>query len=118
MNLLFIETSLFTRQVGQYLTPDDYRGLQLKILSDPRAGVVIPDSGGVRKMRFRVPSKGKGSRSGLRIIYVYVEVAEWVLLLTLYAKGEKEDISHDESKKLAKLVRELKQLALKKSRRD
>jgi hypothetical protein len=48
----FIETKLFTRLVQQYLSDDEYSRLQQALLSDPEAGAVIRDSGGVRKLRW------------------------------------------------------------------
>jgi mRNA-degrading endonuclease RelE of RelBE toxin-antitoxin system len=63
----FIETKLFTRLVQQYLTDDEYRLLQALLIEQPDAGDVIPNSGGVRKLRCRAP--GRGKRGGYRIIY-------------------------------------------------
>jgi hypothetical protein len=50
----FIETKLFTRLVQEYLTDDEYRELQLQLIASPEMGEVIPGSGGVRKLRWRV----------------------------------------------------------------
>ena len=63
----FIETRLFTRLVLDYMTDDEYSGLQRALMSDPEAGPVIPGSGGVRKVRWAAP--GRGKRGGYRVIY-------------------------------------------------
>ena len=47
----FIEASLFTEHLPDYLTDDDYRALQLYLALDPEAGDVIPGTGGFRKLR-------------------------------------------------------------------
>lgn len=62
----FIETKLFTRLVQDYLTDDEYRELQTMLIEQPEAGDVIPGSGGVRKVRWRAP--GRGKRGGYRVI--------------------------------------------------
>jgi mRNA-degrading endonuclease RelE of RelBE toxin-antitoxin system len=63
----FIETKIFTRLVQDYLTDDEYRELQTMLIEQPEAGDVIPGSGGVRKLRWRAP--GRGKRGGYRVIY-------------------------------------------------
>ena len=49
--MVFIETSVFTRQVQELLTDDEYRGLQKVLVSHPDAGTLIVGSGGLRKVR-------------------------------------------------------------------
>ncbi len=83
--ITFIETKLFTRLVEDYLSDDSYRQFQAILTSDPEAGPLIPGSGGLRKIRWGIP--GRGKRGGLRIIY-YVRVKQdEIWLLTLYPKN-------------------------------
>ena len=63
----FIETPHFTRILDQYLDDDEYSALQGYLSANPEAGVVVPGSGGVRKVRWR--AEGRGKRGGLRVIY-------------------------------------------------
>jgi len=81
----FVETPLFTRLVQEYLSDDEYVLLQQALMADPRIGDVIPGSGGVRKMRWRVA--GRGKRGGIRIIYFLHLAQGQIWLLTLYAKN-------------------------------
>ncbi len=81
----FIETKLFTRLVQEYLTDDEYRELQVALMERPDTGDVIPGSGGVRKLRWRAP--GRGKRGGYRVIYL-PRIAERVIwMLTMYPKN-------------------------------
>jgi hypothetical protein len=62
----FIESKLFTRLVQSYLTDEQYRQLQALLMERPDAGAVIPRSGGMRKLRWRAPGRGKSG--GYRVI--------------------------------------------------
>jgi len=81
----FVETQLFTRLVQEYLPDDDYARLQQALITNPRIGDVIPGTGGVRKMRWRVA--GRGKRGGIRVIYFLRLAQGQIWLLTLYAKN-------------------------------
>jgi len=84
----FVETSMFTTLVGDYLDEDEYRQLQRRLTEKPLAGQAIPRTGGIRKLRWRDSRRGKGGRGGLRVIYYLLREEEQIWLLTLYDKDE------------------------------
>ena len=86
----FIETPFFTKAVLHYLTDDEYTKLQAHLNSNPEAGVVVPGSGGVRKLRWSMA--GRGKRGGLRVIYYLRRKQEQIWMLTLYGKSAQENI--------------------------
>lgn len=93
--LHFIETEEFTEAWGDLGLDDedDLAALQVGIMASPKGGAVIQGTGGLRKIRF-APSKWNTGRSGAaRVCYVYFEDYYIVLLVLVYAKNEKEDLS-------------------------
>ena len=72
----FIETRLLTRLVLEYLSDEEYVALQQALAQSPDAGPVIPGSGGVRKLRWAAP--GRGKRGGYRVVY-YVKRVNGVI---------------------------------------
>lgn len=101
--LTFIEDERFTRAADRLLTEDERFELMTRLAASPAAGDVVPGSGGCRKLRFA--AKGKGSRGGARVIYFYRSQAGQILLLEIYAKNEKADLSAEEIKKLKSKVK-------------
>jgi len=72
MQLVFLETPLFTRLLGDYLTDESYRELQCALMDNPQVGDLMPGTGGFRKIRREDARRGKGKRGGLRVIYYYL----------------------------------------------
>lgn len=101
--LTFVEDEKFTRAADRLLSEGERFELMIRLAASPEAGDVIPGSGGCRKLRFA--AKGKGSRGGARIIYFYRSQAGQILLLEIYAKNEKQDLSAEEIKKFKSKVK-------------
>ena len=99
--MIFIETSVFTRQVTALLSDDEYAEFQSNLKDKPLSGDVIEGTGGLRKVR--VAAKGKGKRGGARVIYFHVSRDNQIRLLLIYAKGVKDDLNAQEKSILRKL---------------
>ncbi len=102
--MVFVEATAFTKLLPDYLDDEEYRRLQVHLMKQPDAGAVIRGSGGVRKVRWG--SRGKGKSGGLRVIYYWVTAEDQIVMLTIYGKGEKEDLSVADLKRIVKLVEE------------
>jgi hypothetical protein len=89
------------RQVG--LDDDDLAELIKALIERPHLGPVIPASGGARKVRVRLPGRGKSG--GARVIYAIVFRATAIALLDIYAKGDQDNLTPQECKSIAKLIR-------------
>lgn len=96
----FIETPFFTKALEQYLDDDEYAELQRHLVDQPEAGVVVPGSGGVRKLRWA--ATGRGKRGGLRVIHYLRRRQGEIWMLTVYGKNVRENIP-------AHLLRQMKE---------
>ena len=87
-------------------TAGDIDKLELDIARSLEAGDVIPGLEGVHKIRFSIGNKGK--RSARRAIYFLMVSDELAIMLFDYAKSQKKDLTRDEKKAAAKLIREFR----------
>ena len=102
--MTIIETHTFRRRIDALMPSEDYRLLQLKLLSEPDAGSVVPSSGGVRKIRWSI--SGRGKRGGLRVMYCHNATRGVILMLFVFAKNERSDLTKEQLAQLSKMVQE------------
>jgi len=98
----FIEAIAFTKYVYDYLSDDEYLGLQTFLLRNPEYGNVVPGSGGVRKIRWAV--SGRGKSGGVRVIYYFKKQDDEIWFLTIYSKNEMENIPAHILRQIAKEI--------------
>lgn len=102
---LFVELLEFTAVIPDYFGSDEeYSKLQNFLADNPLTGATIQQTGGIRKMRWADPRRGKGKRSGLRVLYLYLPEYELFLMIDVYDKDEQDDLSPSQRKRLAELV--------------
>lgn len=99
-----IESPLFQKLWPLYWSEDERGEFASYISSDPTAGSVIRESGGLRKVRWA--RSGTGKSGGVRIIYFTRTDEGEVMLLTMFAKGKTENIP---TAKLKEIHRALEQ---------
>jgi hypothetical protein len=100
--MVFIEDHGFARSRRGILDDEELMELFGWMAVHPDAGKIIPASGGLRKLRWA--ASGRGKRGGARVIYYWWMSDEKILLLDIYAKREKENLSADEIVALRKKV--------------
>jgi len=93
------------RDLQRILSEDEANKLFDFLAINPESGDVIPETGGVRKLRWK--GQGKGKSKGLRICYFYHDLNMPLFILAVYAKGERLRLSKWEEQQMAKMVREL-----------
>jgi len=100
------ETPLFVRQAAEIWNDDEREAFIDFIARNPKAGDIIPGTGGVRKVRW---TRGRiGKRGGTRVIYFYYDVEHPLYLLMIYAKAGRENLTSDEKRSARNFVTSLK----------
>jgi hypothetical protein len=84
------------------LSDDEYRALQLALAQRPNLGNLIKGSGGLRKVRWNAQSQG--NRGGVRVIYFWAVNQEQLLLLLVYSKNERDDLSPEQLQRLRSMI--------------
>src|SRR5579859_5107202 len=102
--MVLVETSVFTRQVTGTLPDDVYRELQSALAERPDLGPRIPGGGGLRKVRWAPP--GRGKRGGVRVIYYWAVDWDTIVMLFLYAKNVQGDLSAHQLRALRRIIEE------------
>ena len=101
----FIETPTFTRLILELLPDDDYRQLQTELMENPERGDLIKQGGGIRKVRFALPGRGKSG--GIRVIYYWKKSDHQIYMLLAYPKSKRDNLTDKETAILRELVKEL-----------
>ncbi len=105
MKALFVELPAFERHRSEYLDDEAFSALQKTLMANPEAGDVIRGTGGLRKVRFGHEERGKGKRSGLRVIYYWWAPGRQFWLFTLYGKGEVSDLTAEQRKSVREVLK-------------
>ena len=100
--LTVVETLLFQKQWPLYWTEEERGEFATHIAEFPDAGDVVPESGGIRKIRWR--RAGSGKSGGVRVIYFMRTDEEEVVLLTLYAKSRTDNITGAKLKEIRRAL--------------
>ena len=101
----FIETTEFSKVRPRFFSDDAYDDLKKELADNPKTGDVMPGCGGLRKLRIADPKRQKGKRGGARLIYLHIPEVRQFLLLDIYGKHEKDDLSPADKKELRELAR-------------
>jgi hypothetical protein len=107
--LTVVETPQFVRQADDLWTDAERQEFIDYIARNPEAGDVIPDTGGVRKVRWR--RRGMGKRGGVRVIYFYYSPTTPLFLLMVYAKAMRVDVTSEAKKAVADFAARIKRAA-------
>jgi hypothetical protein len=98
-----VETPEFLTATRKLMTEAERTVLVDYLAYHPSAGDLIPGTGGVRKLRWRL--EGRGKRGGARVIYFYHSVDIPLFALTAFAKNEKADLSQADRNEFRTLIR-------------
>jgi len=101
--MVIFETSAFTKAIDGLLDDHEYAALQETLAGNPDAGDRIPGTGGLRKLRWAVP--GRGKRGGMRVIYYWIVSKDQIFMLLAYPKNRQDDLTAAQKRVLTALVK-------------
>ena len=97
-----VETERFLKDAESLMPPVSRAELVWFLALNPEAGDVIPATGGVRKLRWALPDRGK--RGGARVIYYFHNERVPLFLLAAYGKNEKANLSQAERNAMKRII--------------
>lgn len=100
-----IEFAAYRRRASELLTAEQRDAVIDLVAYEPTRGDIIPGSGGLRKVR--IGRDGIGKRGGTRVVYYFYNEDFPILLLALYAKNEKGDLTTAEKREFAAAMKEI-----------
>lgn len=107
MRCTVAETHEYHNKAKRLLSDMEMEAIIDYLSEHPKTGALIRGTGGIRKLRWSRDNKGKSG--GVRVIYYYHNENTPLYLLTLFAKGDKINLSQQECNELAKLTKLIKQ---------
>jgi hypothetical protein len=101
----FVELPGFTRAwMSLGLGDDELRSLQAAILGRPLDHPVIAGTGGLRKIRFARPGRGRGKSGAYRACYACFLDNGVVVLAMVYGKSEQADLTGEQRRSIAAVL--------------
>lgn len=100
-----VELPRFSLRTRKLFDEDERQELTTFLAYNPEAGDIVAGTGGVRKVRWALPGRGKSG--GARVIYYYHDERIPLFLITAYAKNEQTNLSLAERNGYKQLANEL-----------
>jgi hypothetical protein len=101
----FIETQEYikqTRKLFKHSAEISREEITMALAENPEKGDLIRGTGGIRKLRWEL--EGRGKRGGARVIYYFYHRATPIMLVDIYGKNDKADLSQEDKKVLKLMV--------------
>lgn len=86
MIIEFIELEGFTEDVTDAVDDEALREFQNDLICNPDEGDLIPNSGGLRKARMKLPGRGKSGSA--RVIYLWLPKTQRLICFMFYTKSK------------------------------
>ncbi len=100
-----VETPEFRRRIARLLGDEERRAVIDHVAAHPDAGEPMAGTGGARKLRWRLPGKGKSC--GIRVITLFSGPPVPVFLLTAFGKGQRVNLTKAERNELRRTLGDL-----------
>ncbi len=100
--MVIIESPIFTRLITTLMSDDEYRLFQETLITRPDSGVLIKQSGGLRKVRWKLDGRGKSG--GVRVIYYWLAADDQIYMVYAYTKVKQDNLTPQQLKMLKLIV--------------
>jgi len=100
----FVETDRYFKKSDNLLEDEQVFMLTGMLSENPERGDLIRGGHGLRKIR--LPRPGTGKSGGVRVIYYWATQHGKIILLDIYPKSEKDNLSRSELDELVRLAQE------------
>ncbi len=97
-----IETDAYLAKAEKLMSEEERNTVVEMVARDPACGDLMPGTGGFRKLRVGIGSRGKSG--GARVIYYFYNATAPAFLTSVFAKNEKQNLSKAERNGLAKVA--------------
>ena len=88
------------------LTDDDLKDLEVYLCENPNAGDMVVGTGGLRKLRWAIPGRGKSG--SIRTLYVDFASFEQIHMIACFRKSNKENLSQGEKNQIKEVIGQIK----------
>ena len=103
----FVYMQTFEKQwTGAKLNDEQLRELEVYLCENPEAGDMIQGTGGLRKLRWALPGRGKSG--SIRTLYVDFAHFEQIYMISCFKKSEKKNLSHPEKTQIKSVIEQIK----------
>jgi hypothetical protein len=79
--------------------------LEAYLCQNPESGKLIPGSGGLRKVRWAIP--GKGKQGGIRVLYLDLMEFEQTFMISCYKKATIVTISQKDLNTMKQMIQQI-----------
>lgn len=99
------EMEVYQRDADEFFKDDEHDRLKEFLALRPESGDVIPETGGVRRLRWPITDDCSGC--DCTVIYYFHDLNMPLYLLALYRKGESITLTNENRREIEQLVAEL-----------
>lgn len=108
MKWTLVQLAPFVSRWGaERLADEDLQALESEIMENPAAGAVMGGTGGLRKIRFAPPSRGKGKSGSMRIGYAQFPEFATIFLITMFLKKDDANLSRGDQKVIKSWIEQI-----------
>ena len=104
--LEFVYLGLFERTRKGVLSDAEMKEVEDALLANPRAGAVMANTGGVRKVRAAQEQRGKSGSA--RVAYLYVEEQATVYFILAFPKNVQGNLTDAQKKQVRTVVAQIR----------